>query len=98
MNLIASFRRRRCAYLTASLLLLAGATACRESAFPLWSGFRHVGDAGWDCMETLEFSPGADSLRVRRPVDIAIVVRPDRTLPYSTIWIAIEQTDSTGVL
>lgn len=89
---------RKHAYLLAAAALSIVTAGCRESAFPVWSSFRHVGSDGWDHLQTLEFTPGADSLRTRRPVDIAVVVRHDRTLPYSSIWIAVEQSDSTGVL
>lgn len=72
--------------------------ACSQNPFPLWSGFRHVGPDGWDTMETLDFSPDVGSLAATKCVRPAIAIRHNRELPFSSLRIGIELSDSTGVL
>lgn len=79
-------------------IILMLAAACSHDPFPLWSGFRHVGEDGWNSMETLDFTPEAGVMAPEGIARAAIAIRHNRELPYSSLRIQIEQSDSTGVL
>lgn len=93
-----TFGKRIPVMTAATGILLMLVVACSRNPFPVWSSFQHVGTDGWDTMETLDFSPDVASLSVSNGVRPAIVIRHDRRLPFQTLRLQVEQSDSTGVL